>query len=91
MDREFGRVGVRSSLEIGEGRCSNSHAVGTDFLGDCFHNFHHEPRAILYRAAVFVCSVVDVVLEKLVNQVTVSGVNLNSIKPCTKKFSADKC
>lgn len=72
---EIGPVGIGVAvpgiLEVVEWGKTNADLVGTNGVGDGVYNFKNEAASVLKGAAILVLTVVDVVVEELLQQITV--------------------
>jgi hypothetical protein len=62
---------------------AESDSIFADDLGDSFEDLEWEPGTVLNRSTVFVCPLVRSILEELVREVSVGGVELNSVESGT--------
>ena len=64
-------VGVARILEIVVGRKSNSHPIGTNGSSDCLNDLQDDSGSLLDCAAIFIRASVDIVVEELIEQISV--------------------
>jgi len=53
-----------------------------DGINDCLGNLDGEARAVFDAGSVLICTRVDLILDELIDEVTVCAVNLDAIKTC---------
>jgi hypothetical protein len=70
-------VGIACILEIVVWRQTNSNSVGTNGGSDCFDDFQYETRSLLDASAVFVGAGIDVVVEELIEEVTICAYSIS--------------
>jgi hypothetical protein len=73
-------IAILGALEVVVWTESDADAIGANGFGTLLDNLEREAAASLDRSAVLIRSLVDVVVEELVNQISIRAVNLDAIE-----------
>ena len=75
---------IVSSIVINKWGDAYAGLMSTKFFYNAGYNFKHKPATVFNGAAILVCSIIDAVLEELVQEVPMSRMYLSStIKACS--------
>jgi hypothetical protein len=80
------RVAILGILKIVVGRQPYADTFATNCLGTFLDHFQWKADPILYRSAIVVGSRIDIVVEKLVNKVSIGAMNLDPVEASLNSF-----